>query len=203
MSPILEALLSLYPKALTGSLKLRPLQHSDREELSRFFRRLPLEERRLLKDDVTDPAVIEEFFRKLDFDKVLPLLAVEGERIVADATLHRDRRGWARHVARIRLTIDPEYRHMGLGHALISEFLRIAPKLGIAYLDAEVLAPQAEAVRLFENLGFECVATFPQHAFDLAGNVHDLLVFSFSVMPAARLMPGAALREEEADVGGG
>jgi L-amino acid N-acyltransferase YncA len=203
MSKSMAELLTRYPKKLPDGLQIRPLQPSDRESLGRFFRRLPLEERRLLKEDITDPAIVERFIRELNYEVVLPLVVVEGDRIVADATLHRDQRGWARHVARVRVTLDPEFRTRGLGRALIRELIELSRPLGIALLDAEVLSPQKDAIRLFEALEFECTATLQMHAFDQSGRPHDVLLFTYVVTPPERLMPGAQLREEETDVGGG
>src|SRR5678816_381110 len=112
-------------------------------------------------------------------------------------TLHRDRRGWARHVARIRLTLDPKHRRKGLARALVLEMVDLCRDLNIAILQAEVLDVQREARLLFEDLGFQCVATLPQHAIDLAGRVHDILVYAQTITPPESLAPEAKLTEAE------
>jgi hypothetical protein len=58
----------------------------DEGRLSDFFLRLPKAERFSLKDDVTAPGVIAGWVRALDDERVLPLLAVQHDRIVRDAT---------------------------------------------------------------------------------------------------------------------
>ena len=147
--------------------------------------------------------MIQGWIRHLNHTNILPLLAFEGSRIVADATLHRDRRGWARHVAKIRVTLDPDYRHRGLARALVQEFVDLAVPLKIAILQAEILEVQREARRLFEDMGFQGVATLPQHAIDLAGRVHDILIYSLTTSQPEKLAPEASLAEVDADVGGG
>ena len=130
-----QAVLDTYPVSIPlGSkrIELRPLVREDGTALAKFFARMPADERIMLKDDVTNPVVIATWCATLDPDKALPILALDGSRVVADATLHRDRRGWSRHVARIRLTVDPEYRRLGLGRAMVRELLVLAERLGIA-----------------------------------------------------------------------
>lgn len=195
--------LKRYPKEITGGLKLRPMEASDESALLSFFKRIPVEERQLFKDDVTQISVIQGWIRNLDYTNILPLLAFEGPRVVADATLHRDRRGWARHVAKIRVTLDPDFRRRGLARALVQEFIDLAKSLRIAILQAEILDVQREARQLFEDLGFRGVATLPQYAIDLAGRVHDILVYSLTTYPPEKLAPEASLAEVDADVGGG
>ena len=195
--------LKQYPKDLAGRLSVRPMLASDQPGLLAFFRRIPVDERQLFKDDVTRVSVIEGWIRNLDYLNILPLLAFDGSRIVGDITLHRDRRGWARHVAKIRLTLDPEYRRQGLARALVLEVVGLAKALNLAILEAEILDVQRGARLLFEDLGFHCAATLPQHAIDLAGRVHDLLLYTQTLTPPESLAPEAKLTEAEADVGGG
>jgi len=192
-----------YPKDVAKRFALRPMEASDEAALLSFFRRIPVDERQLFKDDVTRVSVVQGWIRNLDYQNILPLLAFESSRIVADVTLHRDRRGWARHVAKIRLTLDPDYRRQGLARALVLEMVGLAKGLNIAILQAEILEVQREARLLFEDLGFQCIATLPQHAIDLAGRVHDILIYAQTITPPESLAPEAKLTEAEADVGGG
>jgi RimJ/RimL family protein N-acetyltransferase len=195
--------LKRYPREIAGPLKVRPMKASDESALLSFFKRIPIDERQLFKDDVTQVAVIQGWIRNLDTTNILPLLAFDGSRIVADATIHRDRRGWARHVAEIRVTLDPDYRHRGLAHALVREFIDLAGPLKIAILQADVLEVQGEARRLFEDMGFEGVATLPQHAIDLAGRVHDLLIYSLTISQPEKFALEGSVAEVDAGVGGG
>jgi GNAT superfamily N-acetyltransferase len=203
MSVDMSDSLRRYPKGIAGGLKVRPLEKSDESALLAFFKRITVDERQLFKDDVTQISVIRGWIRNLDYANILPLLACEGSRIVAHATLHRDRRGWARHVAEIRVALDPEYRRRGLGRALVRESVELAGPLKIAILQAEILEVQWEARRLFEEMGFEHVATLAQHAIDLSGRVHDILMYSLTTYPPEKLAPEASLAECDADVGGG
>jgi len=192
-----------YPKAFPGQIALRPMNASDETALTSFFRRIPVEERRLFREDVTQPTVIRGWIRNLDYGRILPILAFLGPRIVAHATLHRDQGGWARHLGKLWLTLDPDFRRQGLARLLIQEFIELATPLGVAVLQAEILDVQKNAALLFESMGFQCVATLPQNAIDLSGRVHDLVVYSQPISIPEGLAPEAKVAEADADVGGG
>ena len=198
----MKTVFSRFPREIDGGLILRPMEGADEAGLVEFFRRIPVDDRQLFKDDVTKSSVIRGWIRNLDYTNILPLLVFQDRRVVADATLHRDKRGWSRHVAEVRVSLDPDFRGRGLARMLLREFIDLGPDLDVAILNASVLDVQHEARELVESLGFVPIATFPQHAIDLAGVVHDVLVYSLTLVPPERLAPEAALTEAEADVGG-
>jgi RimJ/RimL family protein N-acetyltransferase len=199
----MKDILSRYPLDLGDGLLLRPMEAADEEALTGFFKRIPVDERQLFKDDVRRSSVIRGWIRNLDYSNILPLLLFDGDRIVGDASLHRDKRGWSRHVAEVRVSLDPEFRGRGLARRLMEEFIQIGPSLDVAILNAFVLDVQQEARELVESAGFLPQATMAQQAIDLAGRVHDVLIYSCTLTPPERLAPEASLHEEEADVGGG
>jgi GNAT superfamily N-acetyltransferase len=192
-----------YPKAVLGQILLRPMNASDEAALVSFFKRIPIDERQLFREDVTRLSVIQAWIRNLDYGRILPILAFQGARIVADASLHRDQGGWSRHLGKVRLTLDPEFRRQGLARVLMQEFIDLAKPLGIAVLEAEILHVQKKAALLFEEMGFQHVATLPQNAIDLVGRVHDLEVYSQTISLPEGLAPEAKMAEADADVGGG
>jgi RimJ/RimL family protein N-acetyltransferase len=167
---------------------LRPMRKEDAQALLEFFRRVPAEERLYLKDDVTDPKVIEHWADTLDYARVLPLLAEVNGRIVGDATLHRDKTGWLRHLGTIRIVIDPEFRGKGLAALMIGELLRVAEDAGLDKVMAEVLAEQTTAIRTFSKLGFQRYAVLPGHVRDLRGTAHDLVLLIYDVTGAVEEM---------------
>ncbi len=195
--------LSRYPKKILGEFSVRPMKAEDETALVEFFRRVPAEERHLFKDDVRKRETIRAWIQNLDYGNILPLLAFEGKRVVADATLHRDKHGWSRHVGKIRVTIDQEYRGRGLARVLVQEFQDLAKPLGLGILLAEILDLQKRAQGIFDSLGFTRVATLPQQAIDLTGRLHDVLIYSCVVVPPAEIAAKLCLTEGEADIGGG
>ena len=172
---------SAYPKTLTlrdgSAVTVRPLRSVDRDALADFFRRVPEEDRKFLKDDVSRPEVVEAWCREINAARVLPLI-VEAEegKVVADATLHRRTAGWLRHVGEVRLVVDPEYRRKGLGSRLVEELIQLAQAEGLEKLVAEMTPEEGAARMAFERLGFRQVAVIPDLVRDQTGTTRDLVI---------------------------
>src|SRR5437764_11254906 len=68
-------------------LLIRPFTENDVDALYEFFLRLPREVRRFAWDRIDNRSLVESWGRELEYSKVLPLLAFDGTKVVADATL--------------------------------------------------------------------------------------------------------------------
>lgn len=169
-----------YPKTVilkdNTKLAIRPLRKEDEPKLLEYFKRLPAKEVSRLKDDITDPAVVERMIFDLDYDMVLPLIALNGERIVASAALKFNRVGWIRHQVEIRGTVDPEYRKKGLSTAVIQMMLEISRSMGIEQVTAEVSPALDEAYFLCEKMGFKEAAVLKNFIKDQEGKYEDLVI---------------------------
>ena len=176
-----QKLLTDFPKiwVLDDGTKvaLRPMVQHDRDRLALFFKRIPIEDLRFLKDDVTDTGVIDQWCQSLNYDRVLPLVAEFNGRIIADASLHRRKAGWRRHLGGVRVVVDPEFRHRGLAQKLIEELTAIARKEGLDRLYAEIPADDQAAINVFQDRGFTRVAVFEGDIIDRAGKYHDMAVY--------------------------
>jgi RimJ/RimL family protein N-acetyltransferase len=172
--------LTEYPKTwhLGGGLQVtvRPMTPDDRDALVAFFQSVPAEDLQFLKEDVTQPEVIDGWIEHLDYDRVLPLVAEVNGRIVADATLHRRREGWRRHLGGLRIVVDPEFRELGLASRLIDELVDVATDEGLERAYVEIPTDATAAMEVFEERGFKKVAVFERNIIDLAGQYHDLAV---------------------------
>ncbi len=136
-------------------LLIRPFKATDVNALHEFFKHLPVETRRFAWDSIDNRETLERWGRDLEYGKTLPLLALDGTRIVADATLHRRAHGPLRLVGRIKWLIDPEYRGVGLGLLLVNNFITIARENGLKHLTAMLISDlEADAVETLTTLGF-------------------------------------------------
>lgn len=168
----------LYPQEATlrdgRRVLLRPFAEKDVDALYDFFHRMPLEYRRFAWDNVDNRALIEAWGRQIDYDKAFPLIALDGHRIVADATLHRRHSGPLRLVGRVKWMIDPEYRGAGLGTILVQQLINIARERGLRHLSCMLISDlEADAVRTLEGLGFVSFVQ-PGYGTDPDGNQHDM-----------------------------
>jgi L-amino acid N-acyltransferase YncA len=180
MDNLVEMLINKYPRKVVlednSQVTFRPLRKDDERALSEFFSNLPLKDRACLKEDVTDPKVIENWIYNLDYDNVLPIVATQNGKIIGDATLHFNPIGWTKHQAEIRLTTDITYRGKGLGTTLARDIIDIAKKLGIELLSIEMAPQLQEAFSLFEKLGFTQAAVLKGFIRDIDGNESDLVL---------------------------
>ena len=169
-----------YPKraklADRTQVTLRLMVKKDQQALYEFFQRVPKEDRLFLREDVSKPATIQSWVDELDYERVLPLVALMDGKVVGDATLHRRAIGWTRHLGKVRLVIDPQYRQKGLGSLLIKELKEIAKGLKLERLVVELMGSQQAALAAFRHLGFERAAVLYHHVKDRAGRPQDLVI---------------------------
>ena len=178
-------ILEEYPKEVTlrdgSKVVLRPVVKEDEEALYQFFKGLSKEDRLYLRDDVLNRDIIRGWMENLDYDKVLPIVAVDGDEIIADATLHRNPHGWMRHVGEIRMSVAGSHRGRGLARIIAAEIFHQAVGFGLDKLVAEMLTVQGNAQRVFTRLGFKEEAVLKNHGMDSTGKKHDLIIMSNDV----------------------
>jgi L-amino acid N-acyltransferase YncA len=164
-------MLEEYPKKITLpdglSLTLRPMNRDDQYALYGFFINLGAEDRRFLRNDVTDRKLIEKWARNLHYDRVLPILAEYDGLIVANATLHYQTFGWGRHVAEVRVTIAPEFQGRRLGAALLEEITHLASQNKVKKLLARIVTAREGVIRAFERAGFSRLTVLPKYVKDV------------------------------------
>lgn len=153
---------------------LRPFESKDVDALYDFFHRMPLEYRRFAWDNVDNRSLVEQWGRSIDYGKAFPLIALDGSRVVADATLHQRDGGPLRLVGRIKWMIDPEFRGAGLGTALVNHLVNIARERGLRHVSSMLISDlEADAVATLEELGFKSFVQ-PGYGTDPDGNQHDM-----------------------------
>ena len=175
------AFLRKFPRAATlndgHQVTIRPLRPEDGAELLQFFLRVPEEDRFYLNNDVTASEVIQEFTGNINMEQTIPLVAVSGDKIVADSTLHRSRRAARRHVGELRVVVDPEYRSRGLGARLIDELIQLGVDLGLERLAFELVDTREQpAIQAAKAAGFEEVAVLEGRVRDMYGIMRDLVI---------------------------
>jgi L-amino acid N-acyltransferase YncA len=152
---------------------VRPLTKDDRQALLDLFLPVTPEEKRYMRDDVNDPKVIEAWIDALDYDKVFPLVAVAGNRIVGEATLHFHV-GPDRHRAEVRIFLSKDFRHRGVGVRLLQGLLEIAKRRSLYIMEVQIVSDQNHFIRAFQSLGFEIKCTFEDYFQMPDGEVRDV-----------------------------
>jgi GNAT superfamily N-acetyltransferase len=163
------------------SVLIRPFRSDDADELHRFFLRLPADIRRFAWDRIDQKSLIDTWASSIDYNRVLPLLAFDRSRIVADASLHRREDGPLRLVGRIKWLLDPTFRGVGLGALLVNLLMDAARARGLRHLTCMLISDlERDAIDVLKPLGFE-EHRIPGYGADPDGNSHDMsmLVYSF------------------------
>ena len=155
---------------------LRPLAQDDFERLYGFFGALPEEDRLYLAHDVSDPDLIRKWTDDLDFERVIPLVALDADRIVGDGTVHIAPQGWMRHVGRIRLATARSHRGAGLGTLITRDLVALAAERDLQRLQTHVIENSTAAIRMFEAVGFNKVAVIKKLVRDQHGAERDLAI---------------------------
>jgi len=163
---------------------VRPMTAEDQDALYTFFKTVPKEDARYLRDDVASRLIVEKWVQSLDYTRTLPILALKNGTIIADATLNRRRFGWKWHLGTVRLFVHKDYRKVGLGRLMIKEISDIAFKLELEKLIAEVPDINISAINAFTKAGFYRAATIPNLVKDRENRPLDVVVMIKDIRPA-------------------
>ncbi len=153
---------------------LRPLTANDRQGLLNFFLHTSQEELRFMRHNVIDPEIINGWIDHLDYDKVFPLIAVVGDRIVGEATLHFQT-GCARHKAEVRIFLAKDFRRRGLGMRLTQAIIDIAKRRSMYLLEVQIVRDLSNDIKAMEKVGFEVKCTYEDYYVLPDGELRDVV----------------------------
>ena len=192
--------LSDYPKKLPlrdgSEATVRPLELGDELKLMEFMSSIPYDESVYFRDDVRNPKVIEKWARHIDLERVMPLIALDGEKIIAEWTLHVNQHGWTRHHADIRGFVTPKYRGRGLATRMVKELLAVAGQLDVERVIIELVEPQQELLKRYQRIGFKVETVLKDWVKDLKGRLNDMYLLSMQLEPAWKKMESLVMEYE-------
>jgi L-amino acid N-acyltransferase YncA len=156
-------------------IMFRFLSLKDRELLIQLFQEAAEDDIRFLKQDVKDVKLVNYWVEHINFQKVLPLVAVDldNNRIVADATLHRGKHS-TKHIGEVRIFVSRPFRNLGLGSVMLDEIISLAMQMNLQYLKAEIIADQKKVIKAFRSKDFRMVCTFEDFFIRKDGVTHDI-----------------------------
>lgn len=181
-----------YPKEVTlkdgHRVVIRPLNTGDFEKLCAFFEALPEEDRLFLRHDVTNPEVVRRWVERIDFNRVIPLVAEQGGKVVGDGTLHWANHGWSRHVGNIRLVTARTHRGVGLGTVIARELVALAEERELEKLQVQVIEDNVGSVKMCERVGFKMEAVLKDLVKDQRGQRRNLAIMTNDVANLSQIM---------------
>ncbi len=158
---------------------IRPLVREDEERLNEFIAEIPADERWFLRDDVSEPEVLRKWIEDLDYDRVLPMVAMKPEdgAIIGNLRLHRRPSACMGHIAHLRIMIHPDFRHQRVGTWMLLDAVKLAMSMGIEKLVAEFVAGIEEAgINAAHKLDFFEQAVLKGYVKDPQGRYRDLII---------------------------
>lgn len=169
-------------------IMLRPLTHDDFEALHAFLHSLPEEDRLFLRQDVRDPQLVQKWVQELDADRIIPLLALEDDRIVGSGRIHMMNHGWMQHVGHMRLITARTHRRKGLGGLIARELVDLAAERRLEKIQAHVIEDDVGAVKMCTTLGFKTAAILEGMVKDQSGRRRNLAIMVNDVSDLTRIM---------------
>lgn len=184
---MLDDALERYPVAhqLEGDIEcvVRPLKAEDEAAFVSFLRVVPEIERLFIKPRLGSEGFLKQWFRDLDYDSALPLIAVAHGHIIGNATLQQRDGGWKRHIGRVHSLTHPEYRDVGVSGMLIQEIIEIARHAGLTRLEAEFNGEREAAKICFKHAGFQEMLRMKGYLKDMKSGSHDWVLLGMQLRP--------------------
>ncbi len=154
---------------------LRPLVPDDYQGLLDLFMPLPPEEVRFLRHNVNDPQVIQGWIDNLDYDKLLPIVAVVGDRIVGLASL-RFNETRASHRAELRIFLASDFRRRSLGTKMTQAMIDIAKRRNLYLLEVQTVRDLSNDIKAMEKVGFETRCVLEDYYMMPDGELRDVVI---------------------------
>jgi len=154
--------------------ELRRYSPTGSEAMLRFATSLSKEDRNFLKEDASDPAVLDRWARPNEVDR---FVAIQDGAVVGYVGLH-PLGGWSSHVSEVRVLVAPEARGAGLGQQLVQTAVAVAVGKGMEKLVVDVVADQEGTIGMLQANGFVPEALLADHIRDRQGQLRDLMVLS-------------------------
>ena len=128
-----------------------------------------------LNDEIVDMEEEHRWFERSRKAGMLYLVArIEG-KVVGGASIHpqTDKRA---HVAQFGIFVCDGYRNLGLGTAMVKEFIEIAKKKGFEILQLSVFANNERALNVYKTCGFREIGRLSRDIKFLDGKYADRIL---------------------------
>jgi putative acetyltransferase len=136
---------------------VRPARPQDSETFVELWRAVAAE-RRFIRTERVDRSIRyyrRRFFRRTWENDQATLVAVHDDRVVGHLHIAREDNPVTRHVASLGMTVAADWRHKGVGSALMAEAIRWARSMGVEKLALSVYPDNDAALGLYRKFGFE------------------------------------------------
>ena len=180
MGDIASTIAKRYPtKIELGNARkfgIRLMVPTDVEAVLTFAKCLDLNDLLFLRINITERSAVERWAHYIETGRTYTVLAVDGDRVVGEASLLHSTASWTRHIGEIRMQVIPEARRNGLARVIAEEIEWIAKQMSLTMLTARMTLEQEAAQKVFRRLGFQREAVLWDYVMTADGQTRNLLV---------------------------
>jgi ribosomal protein S18 acetylase RimI-like enzyme len=156
---------------------IRPLTADDEAALNDFYSCIPEDDRWNLRYDTTKPEIIHSWIEKMTGGRVISIIALCNNKIVAHGSLRHRGFGITKHVGRFHIAVLPEYRNKRLGTWILLDIVQMAMDKGLELLRADLIVGMEDAaIEAARKLDFIKRAELKNYAQDPQGNRYDMII---------------------------
>ena len=156
--------------------KIRLMVPTDIEAVLTFAKSLNLNDLLFLRINITERSAVERWAHYIETGRTYTVLALDGDRVIGEASLLHSTASWTRHIGEIRMQVIPEARRNGLARVLAQEIEWIAKQMSLTMLTARMTLEQEAAQKVFRQLGFQREAVLWDYVMTADGQTRNLLV---------------------------
>ncbi len=159
----------------------RLMTPEDRAVVQKFARTLTNADLMYLRNDITNPKVVDEWIYNIQANLTVTVLVKDNRKVIGYGSLHHNGLMWTKHLGELRILVEPDARHKGLGRRLAGEIFHVGKEMGLSRIFVQIAANQPRVRALFERMGFQPEATLRDWIMARDGSTHDLLIMSHAV----------------------
>lgn len=160
---------------------IRNLTIADLDKLMKFYRALPMSDRKYLRIDVTKKKLVEHRVRTAEERRVFWITALHENNIIAEGRLELSSDDWRRDHGEVRLIVDRAFRHKGVGLMMLRSLYQIAVERKVKKVIVKMLRPQVGARKIARKLGFREEILLPDYVQDQKHKTQDLLIMTCDI----------------------
>jgi RimJ/RimL family protein N-acetyltransferase len=160
---------------------IRNLHLDDLDNLMKFYRALPYDDRVYLKVDVTKRNVVKQRIHMMEEGRAFRIVALHEGEIVGDGMFEISQEEWRKHQGEIRVIVAREFQRKGLGMIMMGELHSLAMNQGVDKIVVRMMKPQIGARNICKKLGFHEETIIPNYVWDQAGEPQDLVIMTCNV----------------------
>ena len=149
----------------------------DREGICEFFNLIPKSDLILYRDNISDQELLVDFISPCDEEKVIELIALHKNRVIAKGSLHTEAVYWPK-AAEIKLVVSPEYRSKGLGTILFNRLLHEGFKLQVRKIVVRYASGNNSMDKILGNHGFKPESVLNYNVQDTDKDINKNLILA-------------------------